>query len=100
MRLINAEVLAYGAASGQLRGQIAALFYRHRSIGGYDDITDFLIAPLPGQAQSQPGDSGTVWHLVQTGEPTAAPDRRAMGRPRIPRPPPARRRSTSRWPRA
>jgi hypothetical protein len=68
MRLINAEVIAYGAASGQLRGQIAALIYRHRSIGGYDDITDFLIAPLPGQAQSQPGDSGTVWHLVQTGE--------------------------------
>ena len=68
MRLINAEVVAYGAASGQLRGQIAALFYRHRSIGGFDDITDFLIAPLPGQTQSQPGDSGTVWHLVPTDE--------------------------------
>jgi hypothetical protein len=68
MRLINAEVVAYGAASGELRGQIAALFYRHRSIGGFDDITDFLIAPQPGQAQSQPGDSGTVWHLVPTDE--------------------------------
>ena len=68
MRLINAEVIAYGAASGQLRGQIAALFYRHRSIGGYDDITDFLIAPEPGHTQSQPGDSGTIWHLVQTGD--------------------------------
>ena len=65
MRLINAEVRAFGAASGQLHGRIAALFYRHRSIGGYDDITDFLIAPEPGSAQSQPGDSGTVWHLVQ-----------------------------------
>jgi hypothetical protein len=68
MRLINAEVIAYGAASGQLRGRVAALFYRHRSIGGYDDITDFLIAPEPDAAQSQPGDSGTVWHLVQAGE--------------------------------
>jgi hypothetical protein len=65
MRLINAEVLAYGAASGELRGRITALFYRHRSIGGYDDITDFLISPQPGHTQSQPGDSGTVWHLVQ-----------------------------------
>lgn len=68
MRLINAEVVAYGAASGELRGRIAALFYRHRSMGGYDDITDFLIAPEPAAAQSQPGDSGTVWHLMQSGQ--------------------------------
>jgi len=68
MRLINAEVVAYGAASGQLRGRITALFYRHRSIGGYDDVTDFLIAPQPGTAPSQPGDSGTLWHLLQSGE--------------------------------
>ena len=63
-RLINAEVRAYGAATGALVGRIAALFFRHRSIGGYDDVTDFLIAPEPGQPHSQPGDSGTVWHLV------------------------------------
>ncbi|HEX5110847.1 MAG TPA: hypothetical protein VFV95_20490 [Vicinamibacterales bacterium] len=66
-RLINAEVRAYGAASGALAGRIAALFYRHRSIGGYDDVTDFLIAPEPGEPHSQPGDSGTIWHLVQRG---------------------------------
>ena len=65
IRLINAEVRAYGAASGVLAGRIAALFFRHRSIGGYDDVTDFLIAPEPGQVHSQPGDSGTIWHLVQ-----------------------------------
>jgi hypothetical protein len=64
-RLINAEVRAYGAATGTLAGRIAALFFRHRSIGGYDDVTDFLIAPEPGQPHSQPGDSGTIWHLVQ-----------------------------------
>jgi hypothetical protein len=63
-RLIGAEVRAFGAASGSLRGTIAALFYRYRSIGGYDDVTDFLIAPAPGTASSRPGDSGTVWHLV------------------------------------
>ena len=64
-RLIDAEVVAYGAASGLLRGKVAALFHRSRSRGGYDDVTDFLIAPLPGSRGSQPGDSGTVWHLVQ-----------------------------------
>ena len=63
-RLINAEVVAYGAASGLLRGRIAALFFRHHSIGGYDELTDFLIAPLPGTPSSHPGDSGTVWHLL------------------------------------
>jgi hypothetical protein len=67
-RLIDAEVVAYGAASGLLRGKVAALFYRSRSRGGYDDVTDFLIAPLPGARGSQPGDSGTVWHLVQGDE--------------------------------
>ena len=65
LRLIDAEVRAYGAASGLLAGRIAALFFRHRSIGGYDDVTDFLIAPESDQPHSQPGDSGTIWHLVQ-----------------------------------
>ena len=68
LKLINARVVAYGAASGQLRGRIAALFYRHRSIGGYDDVTDFLIAPDPDGPSSQPGDSGTVWHLIEAGD--------------------------------
>ena len=67
-KLVNAEVVAFGAASGYLRGRIAALLFRYRSIGGYDDITDFLIAPGPGQHGSQPGDSGTVWHLRQTAD--------------------------------
>ena len=67
-KLVNAEVVAFGAASGYLRGRIAALLFRYRSIGGYDDITDFLIAPGPGQRGSQPGDSGSVWHLSQTAD--------------------------------
>ena len=65
VRLIDAEVRAFGAASGQLDGRIVALFYRYRSIGGYDDVADFLIAPETDGDSSQPGDSGTVWHLVQ-----------------------------------
>jgi hypothetical protein len=71
-RLINAEVVAYGAASGLLHGRIAALFFRHHSIGGYDDVTDFLIAPRPGTRSSLPGDSGTVWHLL-TADPNDKP---------------------------
>jgi hypothetical protein len=76
MQLISAQVTAYGAASGRLTGRIAALFYRHRSMGGYDEITDFLIAPDPGQPSSQPGDSGTVWHLIEPSEQPDDPARR------------------------
>lgn len=66
-RLINAPVVAYGAASGRLEGRIMALFYRYRSVGGYDYVADFLIAPRRTEgdsAQTQPGDSGAVWQLV------------------------------------
>jgi len=66
-RLIDAPVVAFGAASGRLTGRIAALFYRYRSIGGYDEVTDLLIAPQPGTPGSQPGDSGTLWHLREEG---------------------------------
>jgi hypothetical protein len=69
-RLIDAPVVAVGAASGRLEGRIKALFYRYKSVGGYDYVSDFLIAPRQGDAaggrvyaQTQPGDSGAVWHL-------------------------------------
>ncbi|WP_231946790.1 S1/P1 Nuclease [Leifsonia sp. 21MFCrub1.1] len=76
VRLIGARVRAFGAASGELHGRIAALFYRYRSRGGFDDVTDFLIAPDPeaagdadpGAGESRPGDSGTVWYLVPAGD--------------------------------
>jgi hypothetical protein len=63
LRLIDQPVVAYGAASGLLRGKIKALFYRYRSVGGYDYVGDFLIAPDSGSPSTQPGDSGTIWHL-------------------------------------
>lgn len=67
-RLIDAPVLATGAASGRLEGRIKALFYRYKSVGGYDYVSDFMIAPRQldsGQVtQTQPGDSGAVWHLI------------------------------------
>jgi hypothetical protein len=63
LRLINAAVCAYGAASGKLDGRIMALFYRYKSTAGFDFVSDFLIAPLNG-AGTVSGDSGAVWHLL------------------------------------
>jgi hypothetical protein len=69
LNLIGCPVRAHGAASGNLSGRIAALFYRYKSVGGFEYVADFLIGsrdetPL----QTAPGDSGTVW-VVETGEP-------------------------------
>jgi hypothetical protein len=73
-RLIDAPVVAIGAASGRLEGRIKALFYRYKSVGGYDHVADFLIAPRDlddiqrrkghRAVQTRPGDSGAVWHLI------------------------------------
>ncbi len=63
LRLVNAKVVAHGAASGPLEGRIMALFYRYKSVAGFDFVSDFLIAPTNGEG-TQPGDSGAVWHLV------------------------------------
>jgi hypothetical protein len=73
-QLIDAPLVAAGAASGRMVGRIKALFYRYTSVGGCDYVADFLIAPQtypnanPREdvrlMQAQPGDSGTVWHLV------------------------------------
>jgi hypothetical protein len=65
LRFIDQPVVGYGAASGLIRGSLKALFYRHRSVGGFDYVSDFLIAPDDG-AQTRPGDSGMVWHLDVT----------------------------------
>ncbi|MFD2029389.1 hypothetical protein ACFSKM_01790 [Ancylobacter dichloromethanicus] len=99
LRLIGAKIVAYGAISGRLSGQIKALFYRHRSIGGYDDVSDFLIAPAEdGSAQTRPGDSGTLWHLETTdaAQPLAAAGH-PVGRPNLHGRPGKRRASTSHW---
>jgi hypothetical protein len=61
--LIGCPVRAFGSASGKMIGQIQALFYRYKTVGGFDFVSDFLIGKLdkkPALA-TQPGDSGTVW---------------------------------------
>ncbi|WP_174365042.1 hypothetical protein [uncultured Caballeronia sp.] len=52
LQLIDQPVAAFGAASGALSGTIKAMFYRHKSIGGYDFISEFLIAPEDGAVQT------------------------------------------------
>ena len=61
--LIGTPVRAFGAASGVMEGEIQALFYRYKAIGGFDYITDLLIGPRRGgkPLPSQHGDSGTLW---------------------------------------
>jgi hypothetical protein len=63
LQLVDQPVTAFGSASGLLEGSIKALFYRHKSLAGYDYVSQFLIAPAEGRPQTQPGDSGTVWYL-------------------------------------
>jgi len=61
--LIDTEVVGFGAATGRLEGKIKALFYRYKSVGGYDYVSDFLIEPATDAVQAHPGDSGAIWHV-------------------------------------
>jgi hypothetical protein len=61
--LIGCPVRAFGAASGEMIGEIQALFYRYKSIGGFDYISDLLIGRRDERTSliTKPGDSGTIW---------------------------------------
>lgn len=62
LNLIGCPVRAYGCASGRLFGRIAALFYRYRSVGGFEYVADFLIGSRGDTPLlTRPGDSGTLW---------------------------------------
>ncbi len=63
---IGRPVAGHGAATGEMRGEIKALFYRYKSIGGRDYIADFVIGARSdhtGPLVTQPGDSGSLWCL-------------------------------------
>jgi hypothetical protein len=63
---IGQPVVGHGAASGEMRGEIKALFYRYKSIGGRDYVADFVIGARSGDRVplvTQPGDSGSLWCL-------------------------------------
>jgi hypothetical protein len=69
---IGQPVVGHGAASGEMHGEIKALFYRYKSIGGRDYVADFLIgarSDASGPLVTQPGDSGSLWCLDGVLEP-------------------------------
>jgi hypothetical protein len=45
LKLITMKVAGLGAVSGMIRGEIHALFYRYKAMGGSEYISDFLIGP-------------------------------------------------------
>lgn len=69
LRLIGCPVRAYGCASGQMSGEIHGLFYRYKTVGGFEYVADLLIGARKETAfGTHPGDSGTVWAL-ETNDP-------------------------------
>jgi hypothetical protein len=64
---IGRPVVGQGAASGAMEGEIKALFYRYKSIGGRDYVADFVIGSRSSDKNklliTQPGDSGSLWCL-------------------------------------
>lgn len=68
LKLIGCPVRAYGCASGQIRGTVHGLFYRYKSVGGFEYVADFLVGPRKDEPFAvNPGDSGTVL-MLDTGD--------------------------------
>ena len=71
--IIGVPLRAFGGASGVLEGEIQALFFRYKSLGGFDYVTDLIIGerrprltddprkPKTASTETQAGDSGTLW---------------------------------------
>ena len=49
LKLIGQKVSGHGALSGKVEGEIQGLFYRYKSLAGYEYISDFLIGPSTGK---------------------------------------------------
>ncbi len=67
LKLAGCPVFGYGCASGVMKGEIVALFYRYASAGGYDYVADYLVGPRAGKGYKKGapfaprnGDSGTL----------------------------------------
>ncbi len=59
LKLIRMKVVGLSAVSGFIRGEIHGLFFRYKSVGGAEYVTDFLIGP-PTQ-----GDDATLQAKLQ-----------------------------------
>lgn len=72
--LIGKPVRAFGAMSGPLFGEIAAIFYRYKEIAGVEYVADVMIGPridMPAALPTTRGDSGTLFFMdsPKKGEP-------------------------------
>jgi hypothetical protein len=64
LSVIGTRVRGFGAGSGHIDGQVSALFYRYRAMGGIEYVSDFLIGPTSYEtAVVRHGDSGAVLSL-------------------------------------
>ncbi|MBC2803465.1 hypothetical protein ELH92_08175 [Rhizobium ruizarguesonis] len=86
LALIGRHVRGCGAASGWMLGEISALFYRYKSRGGFEYVSDFFIGPrTPVDEEEQialltrAGDSGTLWLLEPEGDAEEVDDASADG---------------------
>jgi len=81
--LVGRPVCAYGAASGLMEGEVQALFYRYRTVGGADYVADLLIGPRAGRpaALARHGNSGAVWFLGEPPKPGDDRPRSSLPRP-------------------
>jgi hypothetical protein len=59
LALIGRHVRGTGAASGAMSGEIAALFYRYNTNGGFEYVADLLIGPRAGETRSVKGTAAT-----------------------------------------
>jgi hypothetical protein len=61
--IIDCPLIAFGATSGLMKGRILGLFYRYKTIGGIEYVSDFVVGPrYDGKPlNNYPGDSGTIW---------------------------------------
>ncbi len=70
LSLVGCRVVGVGAASGEMTGEIAALLYRYKSVGGFEYLADYLIGPRDRakDALTRRGDSGALWMFDPRGD--------------------------------
>jgi hypothetical protein len=78
LSLVGCHVRGVGAATGEMLGEIQGLFYRYKTSGGFEYVSDLFIGPRspansagrkpvpPPKFATHPGDSGTLWVLEPT----------------------------------
>jgi hypothetical protein len=75
LSLVGCHVRGVGATTGEMLGEIQGLFYRYKTGGGFEYVSDLFIGPrtpakgtgkkrIPApKFATHPGDSGTLWML-------------------------------------